>query len=123
MNEVGSNVIGISWNPKALKNGDVYIVLMEAKPLNNSLPLARTKTYASEGKISLTNNIRPSSVYQIRVSDTHGRGFVYLLGEITTLPPGELFQEHSSQSYLMLRCQRFISINLIIICNRNEAEN
>ena len=91
LHEVGSEVIQVRWNPRALSGGDVYAIQLEAHPKNTSLPVAITRAQASAGRASITGELlKSSTVYIVRVVDTHNRGFEYTLGEVTTLPIGEL---------------------------------
>ena len=88
---MGSDVIRVRWDAKALSSGDVTSIQLEAHPKNTSLPVVKTRTQASTGKASITGDrLKPSTNYVVRVADTHDRGFEYTLGEVTTLPSGEL---------------------------------
>ena len=44
---------------------------------------------ASIGQASISDDLQPSSTYHIYVEDAGGSDFMYVLGEITTLSPGE----------------------------------
>ena len=90
VDKMRSDTIEVSWNSSALIGGGVWIILIEAQPINKSLPLARTKTVTTVGRASITENLKSASTYVICVSGTRSRDFVYILGEIITLPTGEL---------------------------------
>ena len=87
------------WNAGALSGGDVYSIQLEAHPKNTSLPVAITRAQASVGRASITGELlKPSTMYMVRVVDTHNRGFEYIVGEVTTLPSGELSPSSSLRS-------------------------
>ena len=87
---MGSDVIQVRWNARALNGGDVYSIQLEAHPKDNSLPVAITRAQASVGRASITGELlKPSTMYMVRVVDTYNPGFEYTLGEVTTLPFGE----------------------------------
>ena len=83
-------MIGVSWNAKALRKGRVRRIVLKAHPKNKSLPIVRKKIAALKGKAIITGALKPSSTYVIRVVDASKSGFTYTIGEITTLPLGEI---------------------------------
>ena len=93
---IQSKIIGVSWDARALEQGNVTNILLVADPISDSLSPSGTWAKSATGKASITDNLKPSTTYVIHIKDTGVGRFAYTLGEITTLPLGE-----SMEAYLV----------------------
>ena len=96
---MGTDVISVSWNPDALDKAGVTDIELVAEPINESAPSSQMIVNAASGEASLTENIRPSTTYEVYVEDEGNSGFTYSLGETTTMQFSKLWPKRISHKY------------------------
>ena len=98
---VSSDTVNVSWDGGEFLKIGVDQIRVVAEPSGEPTPIADVVVNASASKVSITNNLRPSTKYMIYVEEYPTTFKLYVIHYITTAKGGELMKHYLSFDCIM----------------------